>query len=216
MLLISQKYNVFCVVCQRMLSVNSRVAWRQGDSTRVEETGGIVNCQTQSIKVHVQHDAISIEALNIWASQPEAGAVSSFLGVTRNNFNGIEVIRLEYEGYVPMAEKVLRGIARQVFTKWKGICRVAIVHRLGVVPVSEASVAVVVSSPHRRDSLEAVHFAIDQVKALVPIWKKEVYGNNTEIIENTSSSEANMDVPQWKTNKEWNAAEAADFSQMSM
>jgi molybdopterin synthase catalytic subunit len=184
-------------------------SWRHGDSPRIKEDVGTVNKDTQSIMVHVQHEPISIEHLTSWASQPEAGAVSSFLGITRNNFNGKPVVRLEYEGYVPMAKKVLQSISEEIFEKWEGICRVAITHRLGVVPVGQASVIIVVSSPHRKDSLDAVHFAIDQVKALVPIWKKEIYGSGENIQQNHEIAEKNEG--KWKTNKEWNAEDAAKF-----
>ena len=213
-------------ICLKFSKAMTSVAWRHGDSSRKEETGGAVETTTQDevIKVCVQHEPISLEHLTIWASAPEAGAVSSFLGVTRNNFNGKKVVRLEYEGYVPMAEKVLLGISEQVFKKWEGICRVAMVHRLGIVPVGEASVVIVISSPHRKDSLEAVHFSIDQIKALVPIWKKEIYGGGEELQENEevrrlqematcSNSETS---PKWKTNSEWDVDEAAEFSATSM
>ena len=197
----------------------TEMAWRQGDQSRMEESGGTMNASTQSTKIHVQHEPISIQDVTLWASQPEAGAVSSFLGITRNNFNNKKVIRLEYEGYVPMAEKVLQSIAAQIFTKWTSTCRVAIIHRLGVVPVSEASVLIVVSSPHRLDSLLAVHYAIDQVKALVPIWKKEVYDTGETITttgEDIKKTVLKEDLPTWKTNKEWNATEAAAYSAKAM
>ena len=118
-----------------------------------------------------------------------------------------------------MAEKVLQGISEQVFQRWQGICRVALIHRLGVVPVGQSSVIVVVSSPHRKDSLDAVHFAIDQIKALVPIWKKEIYGASESHSgggQDLPLERENAIEPQWKTNKEWNAAQAADFSATSM
>lgn len=201
------------------------VAWRHGDSSRKEETGGIVDTTRpdEVIRVHVQHESISIQDLTVWASAPDAGAVSSFLGITRNNFNGKEVVRLEYEGYVPMAEKVLLGISEQVIEKWEGICRVAMVHRLGVVPVGEASVIIVISSSHRKDSLEAVHFSIDQVKALVPIWKKEIYGGGEELQEDEEvrrlqelSTHGSGAGPKWKINSEWDSEQAAEFSAISM
>ena len=190
------------------------------------------------ILARVQRAPVSLDALARWAAVPAAGAVSSFLGVTRDNFGGRPVLRLEYEGYAPMACTVMRQIAEQVFARWGDACRVGMVHRVGVVPVGEASVAIVVSSPHRRDSLEAVHFAIDQVKALVPIWKKEVYGTVAEASSSAEQpggdpgwagapatsavdgvgvgdGEREPDPPQWKVNKEWDPAAAAAFSRLS-
>ena len=83
-------------------------------------------------------------------------------------------MRLEYEAYVPMAEKELQVICGEARRRWK-LTKIAMVHRIGLVPIGETSVAIAVSSVHRRDSLEAVHFCIDTLKETVPIWKKEVY-----------------------------------------
>uniref|UniRef100_A0A7S4NT59 Molybdopterin synthase catalytic subunit n=1 Tax=Paramoeba aestuarina TaxID=180227 RepID=A0A7S4NT59_9EUKA len=120
-------------------------------------------------------------------SDPGCGAISSFLGVTRNNFNGKVVLLLEYECYETMALKKMKEIGHQALEKWEGIHKISIIHRLGKVPVKEASISIVVSSPHRLESLEAVHWLIDELKAVVPIWKKEHYEDGT----------------QWKENTEW-------------
>jgi molybdopterin synthase catalytic subunit len=74
-----------------------------------------------------------------------------------------------------MARAVMRQICGRVFERWPDVARVAMVHRVGVVPVGASSIAIVVAAPHRKAALDAVHFAIDSVKGLVPIWKKEVY-----------------------------------------
>jgi len=75
-----------------------------------------------------------------------------------------------------MAEKEMERICKEVREKWK-ISKMAMVHRIGVVAVGEASVAIAASSVHRREALEAVHYAIDALKATVPVWKKEIYEN---------------------------------------
>lgn len=103
------------------------------------------------------------------------GAISTFIGTTRDNFNGKKVLRLEYESYVPMAYKQLDALAEEVRTKFPDVSKFAVLHRLGEVKVREASVIIAVSSPHRRQSLEGCHFAIDRLKETVPIWKKEFY-----------------------------------------
>lgn len=97
-----------------------------------------------------------------------------------------QVIKLEYEAYEPMAMKELRNVCSKVRSQWD-VERIAIYHRLGTVPVAEASVVIAISSPHRRESLEATQFAIETLKRTVPIWKKEIY--------DTKES-------QWKENKE--------------
>lgn len=116
-------------------------------------------------------------------ADPKAGAISTFIGVTRNNFQGKDVLTLEYEAYVPMALQVLLDICKQLQNKWD-VTKVAVAHRTGVVAVGESSVIIVVSSPHRRASLDAVSWAIDELKAVVPIWKKEVYTDGSTWKEN--------------------------------
>ena len=101
-----------------------------------------------------------------------AGAITTFLGVTRNHNEGREVIRLEYETYAAMAEQEMERIAAEAASRWPG-SRVAIVHRVGLVPVGETSVAIAVSAAHRPEAFAACRFAIDRLKECVPIWKKE-------------------------------------------
>ncbi|XP_026743239.1 molybdopterin synthase catalytic subunit [Trichoplusia ni] len=98
-----------------------------------------------------------------------------------------KVVRLEYEAYEPMALKSMKAICEEVRDKWAAIHNIAIYHRLGIVPCRESSVVIAVSSPHRRDSLDAVSYCIERLKASVPIWKKEVYEG---------------DAPVWKENVE--------------
>ncbi|XP_063235395.1 molybdopterin synthase catalytic subunit-like [Bacillus rossius redtenbacheri] len=129
---------------------------------------------------------ISIEEVADIVGSPSCGATSLFVGTTRDNFDNKKVVQLEYEAYEAMAETAMKKICSDIRGKWE-VQNIAIVHRLGVVPVREASVVIAVSSPHRAESLEAVQFAIDALKSLVPIWKKEVYEGDTG---------------QWKSNQE--------------
>jgi len=115
---------------------------------------------------------IELDSLVKAVGDPNAGAIATFLGTTRVTNRGRNVLRLEYEAYGGMAEAELARIAAEAGTHWQ-ICRVAIVHRVGVVPVGEASVAIAVSAPHRAEAIHACHFAIDRLKEVVPIWKKE-------------------------------------------
>lgn len=111
-------------------------------------------------------------------SNPEAGAVIVFEGVTRNHHDGKAVERLEYEAYGGMAEREMAQIGSRIADRWPGV-RVAMVHRLGVVAVGEASVVIAVSAPHRGEAYAASRFAIDELKAHVPVWKKEVYADGS-------------------------------------
>jgi len=122
-----------------------------------------------------------------------AGAVSMFAGVTRDNFDGRPVVRLEYEAYPAMAMREMARLCANAREKWPDILRMSVVHRIGVCPVSDASVVILVSSPHRKESLEAVTWAIDALKARVPIWKKEFYADPD--LDGSSAS-------RWKANSE--------------
>lgn len=103
---------------------------------------------------------------------PAAGAVVTFLGTTRNQNAGRRVIRLEYEAYARMAEAEMRALATEAQRRWP-IRKVAMLHRLGLVPVGQASVGIAVSAGHRAEAFEACHWLIDRLKEIVPIWKRE-------------------------------------------
>lgn len=122
----------------------------------------------------LSHESLDLLAVESAVRHPGAGAVLSFRGDTREDFEGREVVRLEYEAYDQMALSEMEAIGVQVGERWPG-ARLAMAHRLGVVPVGEASVVISVSAPHRVACYEASRFAIDSLKAQVPIWKKEVY-----------------------------------------
>ncbi len=109
-------------------------------------------------------------------ADPSAGAIVSFTGVVRDNGRGQAVSALDYEAYAPAAEKMLAQIADEIDEKW-GLKRVAIVHRIGLLPVGEASVVISISSPHREAAFQACLYAIERLKEIVPIWKKEHYAD---------------------------------------
>ncbi|KAG2493258.1 hypothetical protein HYH03_008396 [Edaphochlamys debaryana] len=136
--------------------------------------------------VEVTGEDLDINKYVELVADPGAGAISTFSGVTRNNFQGNSVVKLDYEAYVPMAVKKLQELAHQMQSKWS-VCKVAIAHRTGTVLVGEPSVIIAVSSAHRRESLEAVHWAIDELKATVPIWKKEYFEDGSTWKENEES-----------------------------
>ncbi|MFO0934925.1 MAG: molybdenum cofactor biosynthesis protein MoaE [Gemmataceae bacterium] len=110
---------------------------------------------------------------------PHAGAVCLFLGTVRDLTGDEVTVFLDYEAYPAMAEAKLAEIEAELRRRWP-VENVAIVHRLGRLAVGEASVAVAVSSPHRVHAFEACRYAIDTVKELVPIWKKDVADSGRE------------------------------------
>jgi molybdopterin synthase catalytic subunit len=111
----------------------------------------------------------------------EAGAVATFIGTTRVNSRGRTVHYLEYEGYAGMAEKVMAELADELKERYE-LCEVAIAHRTGRVDIGGRSVVIAVSAPHRQDALAACKDAIDRLKEVVPLWKKEVYEGGEEWI----------------------------------
>ena len=116
--------------------------------------------------VRVHSDPLALDPLVARVRDPRAGAVLTFLGVTR------DVAELDYEAYVEMAEAKIEEIVLAAMER-HGLCAAAAEHRIGVVPRSEASVAIAVSAPHRAEAFAGGREIIDQIKAQVPIWKKE-------------------------------------------
>lgn len=116
---------------------------------------------------------IDVAAVRAAVEDPGFGAVLVFEGVARDDFGGRRVKRLAYEGYAEMAVPVMRAIAEEAQARWP--CRVAMVHRVGEVPITEASVVIAVGAPHRAECYEASRYAIDELKKRVPVWKKEIY-----------------------------------------
>ncbi|CAB0037556.1 unnamed protein product [Trichogramma brassicae] len=136
--------------------------------------------------VGLESNVLNINDIIQSVTSASCGAVSTFIGTTRDNFEDKKVIKLEYEAYEPMALKQMRAVCNKIRSQWS-VEKIAIYHRLGEVPVKEASIVIAISSPHRQESLLAVQYAIDAVKTSVPIWKKEIYAGHR---------------PQWKENKE--------------
>eukprot|EP00466_Bigelowiella_natans_P005544 jgi/Bigna1/142995/aug1.74_g17703 len=114
------------------------------------------------------------------------GAIATFVGTTRNTFQGKTVTQLSYEAYAPMALKQMKKICLEMRNTWTEMRKIVILHRLGVCPVGQASVMIAASSPHRKEALNAVHWAIDQLKKTVPIWKKEHYTDGSSWKQNKS------------------------------
>jgi molybdopterin synthase catalytic subunit len=122
---------------------------------------------------------ISVQNVIDAVDTPEAGAIVTFEGVVRNNSKGQMVSYLEFEAYQPMAEKKMKEIADEIYSKC-GIDKVAIIHRVGHLEVGEVIVVIAVASPHRAEAFKACQYAIDRLKEIVPIWKREVWEDGTE------------------------------------
>ncbi|MBF6569837.1 MAG: molybdenum cofactor biosynthesis protein MoaE [Candidatus Binataceae bacterium] len=121
----------------------------------------------------VQH-RIDLDELQSAVADPRAGAAVTFAGTTRIENAGRRVLRLEYEAYAPMALSEMHKIADEANDRFS-IVKIAITHRIGRVDIGETSVAIAVSAAHRGEAFEACRFAIDRIKEIVPIWKKEYF-----------------------------------------
>jgi molybdopterin synthase catalytic subunit len=120
---------------------------------------------------------IDVAALISGAQRPDCGAISTFVGTTRvDETGGASVEHLEYEAYRPMADRKLEEIGAEIRMRWD-VREVSIVHRIGRVDPGEASVAIVIASPRRGPAFEASRYAIERIKEVVPIWKREVWSD---------------------------------------
>jgi len=135
---------------------------------------------------------IDLEALRAAVADPASGAIATFAGVTRNSFRGRGVQYLEYEAYAPMAKLEMRKIGTEIALRWPTTTGVAIAHRVGRVEVGEASVAVAISAPHRREAMAACAHGIDRLKATLPVWKREVFTDGSEWRENAAEEGPNQ------------------------
>jgi molybdopterin synthase catalytic subunit/molybdopterin converting factor small subunit len=129
----------------------------------------------------VQREPLELAALVEEVRDRSAGAIATFVGTTREHSRGRVVTHLEYDAYPEMAEAEMAKIAAAVAERHE-ITRVAMAHRIGHVPIGEASVIIAVSAPHRGAALDACHEAIDTLKQTVPVWKKEVFEGGEEWI----------------------------------
>ena len=138
--------------------------------------------------IQISEEIPSLEECHRFVSDSTCGALASFVGITRDNFEGKKVQKLTYEGYVPMANKELHKICDETISKFPGVNKIAVVHILGDCPVGKASVIVAISSPHRKEAIHGIGYMIDELKARVPIWKREIYEGDDGV---------------WKENEEW-------------
>ena len=120
-------------------------------------------------------------AAGAWAAVPGAGAVVSFSGIVRDHAEGrTDVTALTYEAYEPEAVRVMGEIVAAARVRWPELERIALLHRVGRLTLSESSVMVVVSAPHRAVAFDAARFCIDTLKETVPIWKQEHWADGSD------------------------------------
>jgi molybdopterin synthase catalytic subunit/molybdopterin converting factor small subunit len=158
--------------CPVVMAVNQEfadgsVVLHAGDELAlIPPVSGGAATEPAAAHVRITDQPLALDALAERVRDPRAGAVVTFTGVTR------EVSHLDYEAYVPMAERQLREIVQAAIAR-HGLCAAAAEHRIGTVPLSEASVAVAASAPHRGQAFDGAREIIDEIKARASIWKRE-------------------------------------------
>jgi molybdopterin converting factor subunit 1 len=125
-------------------------------------------------RFRIQSEPLDPRELETLVANPGAGAIATFIGTVRDHGRGRAVTHLEYEAYAPAAEQMLAQIGDEIRERWQ-LDHVAIAHRVGSLRVGEASVVISVASAHRDAAFEACRYAIERIKEIVPIWKKEHY-----------------------------------------
>lgn len=128
--------------------------------------------------IELVSDPIESNTLIEFVRRTDSGAIVLFLGTVREFTQGRRTLWLDYEAYPEMALTQMRELANEAFSRWP-LSRLAIVHRLGRLELTETSIAIAVSSPHRKEAYEASQYLIDELKVRVPIWKKEHWDDGT-------------------------------------
>lgn len=128
-------------------------------------------------------EPLDAQALAQRVRRDECGAIALFYGVVRNNAEGRAVQRLEYEAQESMALRKLREVGAETKRRFPEVSEVGIWHRIGTLAIGETSLLVAVASPHRKEAFAACHWAVDRVKQVVPIWKKEHWAGGAAWVE---------------------------------
>jgi molybdopterin synthase catalytic subunit len=126
--------------------------------------------------IKISDQTIDIQSVINASTSENAGAINVFVGTVRNNSLAKDVIKLEYEAYDAMAIKKMEWLVEEAKTFWT-IEKVAIIHRKGILQIGDTAVVIAVSTPHRAESFAACQWIIDNLKKVVPIWKKEYYAD---------------------------------------
>ncbi|HKV38701.1 MAG TPA: molybdenum cofactor biosynthesis protein MoaE [Blastocatellia bacterium] len=173
-----------------LFAVNEEYATRDqqlSDGDRLAVLPPVSGGDTSNFDIfEITRDPIDISGLRSRLLAGDSGALVIFDGVARNNTKGRRTLYLEYEGYAEMAIRTMEQIGQALHERWP-INRVGIIHRLGRVEITESSVVIVVTSAHRKAAFEACQYAIDHLKKVVPIWKKEYFEDGAMWVESEDS-----------------------------
>jgi molybdopterin synthase catalytic subunit len=161
------------LVNRSAIAVNSEYAADDRTLSPNDEIAIIPPVSGGAQSIRLIREPIDYTALTESIRRPNCGGVVTFLGTVRDITGDETTTALEYEAYGPMAEAKMAEIAADTRARWPG-CEVSLIHRLGRLEVGEISVAVAASAPHRAEAFAACRHAIDRLKELVPIWKKDI------------------------------------------
>jgi molybdopterin synthase catalytic subunit len=134
----------------------------------------------------VTTDPLDAGRIAVLVSQPDCGALATFVGLVRDHNAGRRVLWIDYEAYEPLARRTLEQIGAETAERWPSV-RLAIHHRTGRVEIGEASVVIVAASPHRNDAFGACRYAIERVKQIAPVWKREYFEGGEVWIEGSTA-----------------------------
>jgi molybdopterin synthase catalytic subunit len=123
---------------------------------------------------------ISSDEILAQLADPAVGGIATFCGVVRGVTGARETLYLEYEAYPEMAEQTLAQVGGELQERWPEVRQVIVVHRVGRLEIGDTAIVIALSASHRRQLFDALHYAIDRIKQIVPIWKKEVWADGAE------------------------------------
>ena len=138
-------------------------------------------------------DTVTSTECNTETKTTSIGAITSFLGVVRGNHAGKRVLHLEYEAYVPLALETFKRIGMEIDEKWPAV-HLAIHHRTGRLEIGETSIVIVTTSEHRGNSFTACRYAIERVKQITPIWKREFFEDGNTWIEGAKADPEDVEA----------------------
>jgi molybdopterin synthase catalytic subunit len=138
-------------------------------------------------RFEITRDSIDVNDVVGGVVAPDRGAVVTFIGVVRNHSHGRAVRYLEYDAYPEMAQETLEQIGCEIKERWPSIEDVRIVHRIGHQDPGEISVVIAIAAAHRVETFDATRYAIERIKEIVPIWKKEVWADGETWVEGPES-----------------------------
>ena len=144
-------------------------------------------------RFRVAPNPLDVNAVTAIVSSADCGAVTSFVGLVRNENSGRRVLWLEYEAYAPLAEKSFARIDEEAGERWPSV-GLAIHHRIGRIEIGDASVVIAAASPHRAEAFAACRYAIERIKQIAPIWKHEHFEGGEIWIEGATADPMDEDA----------------------